>query len=160
MPLICSTRLSFFPRKQTTPPFKIPLPQILQQNKAATGAKMELQGHGGYNNPKALLSSQLKRREKLLDELRSVEKQVYELETSYLQETNILGNALKGFDGFLTSSKNTSNLKRPRKFQLEDRVFSLSSVTSPAVCPRQMSRKLQEKMENWIWFKFDPRAEV
>lgn len=59
--------------------------------------------------------------------------QVYELETSYLQETTTFGNALKGFDGFLSSSKNTANLKRSRKFQPEDRVFSLSSVTSPAV---------------------------
>ncbi|XP_073288018.1 uncharacterized protein [Primulina huaijiensis] len=66
---------------------------------------------------------------------------VYELETSYLQETNILGNALKGFDGFLTSSKNTSNLKRPRKFQLEDRVFSLSSVTSPAADELKAARE-------------------
>ncbi|KAI3469771.1 hypothetical protein Pfo_026434 [Paulownia fortunei] len=92
---------------------------------------MELQGLRGSNNPKAMLSSLLNKREKLQDELRSVEKQVYELETSYLQETNTLGNALKGFDGFLSSSKNTANLKRSRKFQLEDRVFSLSSVTSP-----------------------------
>lgn len=26
------------------------------------------------------------------------------------------------------------SLKRPKKFQAEDRLFSLSSVTSPAVC--------------------------
>ncbi|KAK6161305.1 hypothetical protein DH2020_004686 [Rehmannia glutinosa] len=79
-----------------------------------------------------MLSSLLNKREKLQNELRSVEKQVYELETSYLQETNTFGNAMKGFDGFLSSSKNTTNIKRSRKFQLEDRVFSLSSATSPA----------------------------
>ncbi|KAL3828249.1 hypothetical protein ACJIZ3_017051 [Penstemon smallii] len=93
---------------------------------------MELQGHRGFNNPKAMLSTLLNKREKLQNELRSVEKQVYELETSYLQEATSFGNALKGFDGFLSLSKNTANLKRSRKFQLEDRVFSLSSVTSPA----------------------------
>ncbi|KAL8525210.1 hypothetical protein ACS0TY_014724 [Phlomoides rotata] len=93
---------------------------------------MELHGLRGSNNPKAMLSSLLNKREKLQDDLRSVEKQVYELETSYLQESTAFGNALKGFDGFLSSSKNTSNLKKSRKFQLEDRVFSLSSVTSPA----------------------------
>ncbi|XP_019182119.1 PREDICTED: uncharacterized protein LOC109177260 [Ipomoea nil] len=42
------------------------------------------------------------------------------------------GNVLKGFEGFLSSSKSTTLLKRSRKFQLEDRFFSLSSVTSPA----------------------------
>ncbi|CAI9775980.1 unnamed protein product [Fraxinus pennsylvanica] len=93
---------------------------------------MELQGLRGSNNPKAMLSSLLHKRQKLQEELQNVEKQVYELETSYLQETSTLGNALKGFDGFLSSTKNTANLKRSRKFQLEDRVFSLSSVTSPA----------------------------
>ncbi|GFP83362.1 chromatin modification-related protein meaf6 [Phtheirospermum japonicum] len=93
---------------------------------------MDSQGLRGSNNPKAMLSSLLNKREKLQNELRSVEKQVYELETSYLQETNTFGNAFKGFDGFLSSSKNTANIKRSRKFQLEDRVFSLSSVTSPA----------------------------
>ncbi|KAL7105496.1 hypothetical protein ACP275_07G049100 [Erythranthe tilingii] len=93
---------------------------------------MDLQGLRSSNNPKLMLSSLLKKREKLHNELRSVENQVYELETSYLQETNTFGNVLKGFDGFLSSSKNTTNLKRSRKFQIEDRVFSLSSVTSPA----------------------------
>ncbi|KAL3506134.1 hypothetical protein ACH5RR_031516 [Cinchona calisaya] len=93
---------------------------------------MEFQGHRGSHNPKAMLKSLLSRREKLQEELRNVEKQVYELETSYLQETSNFGNAFKGFEGFLSSSKNTANLKRSKKFQLEDRVFSLSSVTSPA----------------------------
>ncbi|XP_071938083.1 chromatin modification-related protein eaf6-like [Coffea arabica] len=93
---------------------------------------MEFQGHRGSHNPKAMLTSLLSTREKLQEELRNVEKQVYELETSYLQETSNFGNAFKGFDGFLSASKNTANLKRSKKFQPEDRVFSLSSVTSPA----------------------------
>ncbi|KAL9262524.1 Chromatin modification-related protein [Drosera capensis] len=58
---------------------------------------------------------------------------VFELETTYLQESNHFGNVLKGYDGFLSSSKTTTNLKRSRKFQPEDRLFSLSSITSPAV---------------------------
>ncbi|VFR01526.1 unnamed protein product [Cuscuta campestris] len=92
---------------------------------------MELHGHRG-SNPKAALSSILNKRQKLQDELRKVEKQVYELETSYLQESGTFGNALRGFEGFLSSSNKNSNLKRSRKFQLEDGLFSLSSVTSTA----------------------------
>ncbi|XP_006354485.1 chromatin modification-related protein MEAF6-like [Solanum tuberosum] len=92
---------------------------------------MELHGHRG-SNPKVVLASLLNKREKLQEELRNVEKQVYELETSYLQESGTFGNALKGFEGFLSTSNKNSNLKRSRKFQLEDRLFSLSSVTSPA----------------------------
>ncbi|CAF1856162.1 hypothetical protein Bca4012_031991 [Brassica carinata] len=93
--------------------------------------KMSL-GQKGSGDPGAMLTSLLNKREKLRQDLRSIEKQVYELETSYLQESSHIGNALKGFEGFLSSSKSTASAKRSRKFQPEDRVFSLSSVTSPA----------------------------
>ncbi|XP_022739969.1 chromatin modification-related protein eaf6-like [Durio zibethinus] len=89
-------------------------------------------GHRGSANPAAMLASLMTKREKLQDELRNIEKQVYELETNYLQDSSHFGHVLKGFEGFLASSKNTANLKRSRKFQPEDRLFSLSSVTSPA----------------------------
>ncbi|KAL5701935.1 hypothetical protein ACHQM5_027217 [Ranunculus cassubicifolius] len=85
------------------------------------------------SNPSAMLAALVSKREKLQEELRNIEKQVYELETSYLQDSSQCGNVLKGFEGFLSSSKSTANLKRSRKFQPEDRLFSLSSVTSPAV---------------------------
>ncbi|ESQ56166.1 hypothetical protein EUTSA_v10026437mg [Eutrema salsugineum] len=89
-------------------------------------------GQKSSADPGAMLTSLLNKREKLRQELRSIEKQVYELETSYLQESSHIGNALKGFEGFLSSSKSSASAKRSRKFQPEDRVFSLSSVTSPA----------------------------
>ncbi|EPS67332.1 hypothetical protein M569_07443, partial [Genlisea aurea] len=91
-------------------------------------------GHRSVSNPRDALSSLLNKREKLQNELRSIEKQVYELETSYLQETTSFGNALKGFEGNRSSSKNNaSSSKKSKKLQAEDRIFSLSSVTSPAV---------------------------
>ncbi|XP_038713198.1 chromatin modification-related protein MEAF6-like isoform X4 [Tripterygium wilfordii] len=110
---------------------------------------MDAEGLRASSNPSVLLSSLLSKRTKLQDELRSIEKQVYDMETSYLQDPSQYGNVLKGFEGFLSSSKNTAlygvamktlhillfhliNLKRSRKFQPEDRLFSLSSVTSPA----------------------------
>lgn len=34
--------------------------------------------------------------------------QVYDMETSYLQDPSQCGNVLKGFEGFLSSSKNTA----------------------------------------------------
>ncbi|ESQ50293.1 hypothetical protein EUTSA_v10002280mg [Eutrema salsugineum] len=79
-------------------------------------------------DPGAMLTSLLNKREKLRQEEIVI---VYELE-SYLQESTHIGNALKGFEGFLSSSKSSASL-RSRKFQPEDRVFSLSSVMSPAV---------------------------
>ncbi|KAL5561889.1 hypothetical protein UlMin_031636 [Ulmus minor] len=83
-------------------------------------------------NPSAMLTSLLGRRAKLQEDLRNIEKQVYDMETSYLQDPSQCGNVLKGFEGFLSSTKSTALLKRSRKFQPEDRLFSLSSVTSPA----------------------------
>ncbi|XP_057855388.1 uncharacterized protein LOC131065037 isoform X2 [Cryptomeria japonica] len=91
-------------------------------------------------NPQAVLTALFNKREKLHEELRIVEKQVYDLETSYLQDSSQCGNVLKGFEGFLSSTKNTANLKRSRKFQPEDRLFSLSSVTSPAVEEHAVAR--------------------
>ncbi|KAG5246337.1 chromatin modification-related protein [Salix suchowensis] len=93
---------------------------------------MDPGGQRGSSNPAAMLASLLNKRAKLHEDLRNIEKQVYDLETSYLQDPGQCGNVLKSFEGFLSSSKNTALLKRSRKFQPEDRLFSLSSVTSPA----------------------------
>ncbi|CAH9077420.1 unnamed protein product [Cuscuta epithymum] len=80
----------------------------------------------------AVFAAHLSKQSKLHDDLKNIEKQVYDMETSYLQDPSQCGNVLKGFEGFLSSSKSTTLLKRSRKFQPEDRLFSLSSVTSPA----------------------------
>ncbi|XP_023004367.1 chromatin modification-related protein MEAF6-like isoform X3 [Cucurbita maxima] len=93
---------------------------------------MEAEGQKTATNPSAMLAGLLTRRAKLHDELRTIEKQVYDMETNYLQDPSQCGNVLKGFEGFLSASKNSALLKRSRKFQLDDRLFSLSSVTSPA----------------------------
>ncbi|XP_057427379.1 uncharacterized protein LOC130720711 isoform X1 [Lotus japonicus] len=106
---------------------------------------MESEGQKGTLNPSAMLATLLSKRHKLHEELRNIEKQVYDMETSYLQDPGQCGNVLKGFEGFLSSSKNTALLKRSRKFQPEDRLFSLSSVTSPA-----KSLLLDEMMEDQI----------
>ncbi|XP_023635628.1 disease resistance protein RML1A isoform X1 [Capsella rubella] len=65
-------------------------------------------GQKSATDPGTMLTSLLNKREKLRQELRSIEKQVYELETSYLQESSHIGNALKGFEGFLSSSKSSA----------------------------------------------------
>ncbi|GKV01887.1 hypothetical protein SLE2022_208240 [Rubroshorea leprosula] len=93
---------------------------------------MDPEGQRSSSTPSAMMASLLSRRAKLQEELRNIERQVYDMETSYLHDPNQCGNVLKGFEGFLSSSKNTALLKRSRKFQPEDRLFSLSSVTSPA----------------------------
>ncbi|CAL5432673.1 unnamed protein product [Camellia sinensis] len=93
---------------------------------------MDQEGQRNSSNPSAMLAALLCKRAKLHEDLRIIEKQVYDMETSYLQDPSQCGNVLKGYEGFLSSSKSTTLLKRSRKFQPEDRLFSLSSVTSPA----------------------------
>ncbi|URE44141.1 Chromatin modification-related protein [Musa troglodytarum] len=92
---------------------------------------MGLLGQRAVSNPSAVLSALVSKRDNLQDELRVIERQIYDLETTYLQDSNQNGSVLKGFEGFLSSSKSTANLKRSRRFQPEDRLFSLSSITSP-----------------------------
>ncbi|MDA9097491.1 chromatin modification-related protein EAF6/MEAF6 [bacterium] len=78
------------------------------------------------------LSTLQQRKERLDEELEQVEKQVYDLETHYLNDSSQYGNVLKGFEGFLSQTKNTSQ-KKARNFKPEDRLFSLSSASSPVV---------------------------
>ena len=54
--------------------------------------------------------------------------QIYDLETTYLEETKEFGNIFTGWDSYLSSEK----VKQRKNVLLEDRQFSLSSVTSPA----------------------------
>ncbi|CAH8355368.1 unnamed protein product [Eruca vesicaria subsp. sativa] len=96
-----------------------------------------------HANPR---SSLLNKREKLRQDFRCIEKQDYELETSYLQESSHIGNALKGFEGFLSSSKNTASAKRSRKFQPEDRVFS--GLLRNLVCEEKMFVTFDHKFTN------------
>lgn len=94
---------------------------------------MASSGQKTSTNPAAKFSFLSSKREKLREELRNMEKQVYEMETTYLQESNYFWKSLKGVDGAFSSSNNGTGLKKSRKLQPEDRIFSSSSVTSPTV---------------------------
>ncbi|KAG4139833.1 hypothetical protein ERO13_D07G218900v2 [Gossypium hirsutum] len=70
---------------------------------------MDHNGQRGSSTPSAMLATLLSRRAKLQEELGNIERQVYDMETSYLQDPGQCGNVLKGFEGFLSSSnKNTA----------------------------------------------------
>jgi hypothetical protein len=56
-------------------------------------------------NAGGMLEALAQRKARLEDELREVEKQVYNLETSYLNDSSTHGNVLKGFEGFLGPAK-------------------------------------------------------
>ena len=64
----------------------------------------------------------------------TLQTQIYNLETEYVAQADCtsFGTVLKGFDGFLVG-KNAQARNRNRVFKVDDRLFSLSSYTSPAV---------------------------
>mmetsp|Transcript_6024 Transcript_6024/g.13144 ORF Transcript_6024/g.13144 Transcript_6024/m.13144 type:complete len:123 (-) Transcript_6024:824-1192(-) len=66
----------------------------------------------------------------LENELPKIERVVADLELQYLQaEYSQCGTILKGFEGFLSSKDNLR--KRSRTYKPDERLFSLSSKTSP-----------------------------
>jgi len=78
-----------------------------------------------------ILASLQQRKQQLQDELKSIEKQIWDLEASYIEETNHYGNVVKGWEGYLNSKPlRKQNHVRKMKITLKDRIFSNSSLSS------------------------------
>jgi chromatin modification-related protein EAF6 len=71
-----------------------------------------------------------KKRE-LEEDMKKIDSQIYKLETSYLLETQLTGNVVKGFDGFISLRSRVSGVGQKRiKFKDSDRWLSNSSSTA------------------------------
>ena len=65
------------------------------------------------------------------EDIRNFDKKIYDVEGAYLSAEHAqCGSVVRGFEGFLSSKDNLR--KRARVLKVEDRVFSLSSLSSPA----------------------------
>ena len=90
------------------------------------------------------LEGLLEKKLELEQELAQLERQIFDLEGSYLEESTQFGNVLKGWEGFLNAAQlKNSGVKRAVKDG--ERMFSLSSVTSPLSSANEKHRKRDEK---------------
>jgi len=92
------------------------------------------------------MSTFAERKRRLDDDLKKVEREIFDLEEKYLEDTNQHGNIVKGWDGYLNSKpKALTNAQRRVKILDKHRIFTNSSTTADWILQSQEETVTQEE---------------
>eukprot|EP00879_Flechtneria_rotunda_P003154 GHRR01003376.1.p3 GENE.GHRR01003376.1~~GHRR01003376.1.p3 ORF type:complete len:129 (+),score=35.14 GHRR01003376.1:221-607(+) len=100
-----------------------------QPNQPAAQAMQSAQPEAAQEPSISALQQLEEKRARLTSQLQEVERQIYDLETRYLEGCNPHANALRGYES-LRSQLGSSKPTKPQPVATEDRVFSASSTTA------------------------------
>ena len=93
-----------------------------------------------------------KQKEQIEKALKEIEKSIYEDEAQFLEESQPIGNIIKGWDSINIKQHNKFSfptIQKKVRFTNEERVLSSSSITSPVYVEEQHeSKKIVTKADN------------